>query len=50
MKKYQIIYADQGGGLLYVQGNTDEVGDETESKIVIPKEKKRSQGVFNLGQ
>jgi len=26
-------------GLLYIQRNFDEVGDETESKIVIPKEK-----------
>ncbi len=35
-------------GLLYVQRNTDEVGDVTESKIVIPKEKSHLQGVFNL--
>jgi len=26
-------------GLLYIQGNTEEVGDETESKIVVPKGK-----------
>ena len=31
-------------GLLHIQGNTDEVGDETESKIVIPKEYVISQG------
>jgi len=37
-------------GLLYIQGNTDEVGEEEESKIVIPKgiAKRCNQGIFDL--
>ena len=38
-------------GLLYIQGQTDEVGDDAESKIVIPKDAKSDgcqQGVFKL--
>ncbi len=40
-------------GLLYIQGHTDEVGQEAESTIVIPKitdiaAKRCSQGVFDL--